>query len=431
MDICIGLYDKTLDYNKTYFPEDVFQINNTLIPIAVEELFFNINQYRGQEITIIGNPQLLEYVKPLEGKIINPSYVGSFTDQFILSRPPTILSDINISVGYSGSPVFTRDSDGILKWIGMVNAKTGDAHQFTVGISGSIFRVAIGQGLQNYKNLIYPYYPGIDNRLLELLIQDMFTKKWLGATLIYYQPLVAVKLNSAFRTFTYNGGVIIYKFIVGFDTVNQVFLYEYEDLGRYGAVRLNTPLLGTTMYQKYLEGNKTPIVIKSIKMDDRFRRVYGDFNLGKYNSQVSFDIFTYCLTRDALKFNSQEYVNSFRRTFPSVVITYYYFNGREWILNSETVGGNDESWYVEYTDNTGYKFLQHRFEFPKIFLQFLQPFSETIEPYLSEGGYSDDRLALDTHTFPAAGAPDDFLAAAKKKKPVPMYSRNRIIQRGN
>jgi hypothetical protein len=393
MDICIAIYDETLEYNQTYFPENEFQINNTMAPFAIEEISFNITQYKGQEITIIGNTQLLEYVKPLEGKIINPIYSGSFSDQFILSRPPTILSDINISVGYSGSPIFTRDStDGVLKLIGMVNAKTGDSDQFTVGISGSIFRSAVGNGLENYQYEVYPYYPDIDNRLVELLIQNMYPKKWLGVVLSYYQAVIASKLNSAFRTFSYNGGIIIHKFIVGFDTVNEVFLYDYEDLAANGVIRLNTPLLETQMYQKYLENNNTPIVIKSIKMYDRIRRVYGDFNLGKYNGQVSFDVFTYGLTRNSVYYNSQEYVNRLRRNFPSIYITYYYFNGKEWVLNSELVGGNDDSWFVEYTDNSGYKFLQHRFEFPTIFLQYLQSFSDTNESYLSEDISSDSQV---------------------------------------
>jgi hypothetical protein len=429
MDICMGIYDPSLDYNQSYFPDDVYHITTTLTPIIIEELFFNINQYKGQEITIIGNPQLLDYSKPLEGKIINPAYIGSFTDHFILSRPPTILSDINVSIGYSGSPVFTRDTDGILKWIGMVNAKTGDTNQFTVGIAGSIFRGAIGNGLVNYTNLVYPYYPDIDNRLVQLLIQDMYAKKWLGAVLSYYQPMVAENLNSAFRTFTYNGGLILHNFIVGFDTVNEVFLYDYEDLGSYGVTRLNTPLLGTTMYQKYLDSNKTPIVIKSIKMYDRIRRVYGDFVLGKYNGQVSFDIFTYCLTRNAVYLNSSEYVTRTRRVFPSITITYYYFNGKSWILNTETVGGNDETWYIEYTDNSGYKFLQHRFEFPKIFLQYLQPFSDTAEAYLGEEGYSDDmptaQYSLSGSGYlPVAGGRQGVLSstslpAAAVRKPKP------------
>jgi hypothetical protein len=417
MDICIALYDETLDYNNTYFPEDVFQINNTLTPIAIDEIFFNITQYKGQEITIIGNPQLIEYVKPLEGKIINPSYAGSFPDHFILARPTTILSDINISIGYSGSPVFTRDTtDGLLKLIGMVNAKTGDSNQFTVGISGSIFRSAVGNGLENYQVDVYPYYPDIDNRLVELLIQDMYAKKWLGAVLSYYQHVIASNLNSAFRTFSYNGGIIIHKFILGFDTINEVFLYEYEDLALDGVIRLNTPLLGTAMYQKYLENNNTPIVIKSIKMYDRVRRVYGDFNLGKYNGQVSFDVFTYCFTRNSLYYNSEEYVNTIRQIFPSIYITYYYFNGQEWVLNSESVGGSDDSWFVEYTDNSGYKFLQNRFEFPKIFLQYLQPFSDTNEPYLSEDTPSDSQLAK---------------GKIKKKIPIPVRNSRLFIQAKN
>jgi hypothetical protein len=191
----------------------------------------------------------------------------------------------------------------------------------------------------------------------------------LGAIFTYFHPLVALKYNSAFRTFSYNGGVIIHKFILGFDTINGVFLYDYEDLGTNGVIRLNTPLLGTQMYQKYLYSNKTPIIIKSMSFFDKVNRDYNNFNFGKYSKQVSFDRFTYGLAEEAQVPVSSEYVNKYKNRYSPIPITYYWFNGEFWVLESEVFGGNDDSWYEEYIDNSGYKFLQHRLEYPSTLVQ--------------------------------------------------------------
>ena len=401
MDICIAMYDETLDYNQTYFPEDLYQINNTILPFCLIEIRTNVIQSDGANVYIVGNPQLMDVSKLLIGRLINPNYSGTFTDQFILAAPTTIMTDIEITSGFSGSPIYSAVysyfDDGSLPiisdvvWVGMVNAMTGENNQFSIGISGPLFNNAIQNGLTNYADNIRNK-PDLDKRLIQLLSQDLLTKKWLGAVCTYFNPVVALNYNSAFRTFSYNGGVIIHKFILGFDTINGVFLYDYEDLGTNGVIRLNTPLLGTQLYQKYLYSNKTPIVIKSMAFFDKVRKVYDNFNFGKYSSQVSFDTFTYCLSQEAEVPISGDYVNKYINRYAPITITYYFFNGKFWVLESEVFGGNDDSWYEEYTDNSGYKFLQHRFEYPKSLLQYLQPFANTSEPYLSEDMPSDSQL---------------------------------------
>jgi hypothetical protein len=407
MDICVAIYDETLDYNLSYFPEDVFLINSTIGAYCLfwaYTLDLQAKQWNGMEMYIVGSPQLMDVKKPLIGKIVNTNYTGTFTNQFILDSPTTIMSDIKITTGFSGSPIYvanylyTETSDGIpnerileAKWVGMVNAITGDNKQFSMGISGPLFNNVIQNGLDNYifniKN-----NPNLDRRLIQLLSENLITKKWLGAVCSYFHPLVALKYNSAFRMFSYNGGIIIHKFILGFNTINKVFLYDYEDLGKNGAIRLNTPLLETQMYQKYLYSNKTPIVIKTMSFFDKVNRIYGNYNFGKYSQQVSFNTFTYGLAEESQVPVSGDYVNKFKNRYAPIPITYYWFNGEFWVLETEVFGDNDDSWFVEYTDNSGYKFLQHRLEYPASLLQYLQPFADTNEPYLSEDMPSDSQL---------------------------------------
>jgi hypothetical protein len=76
------------------------------------------------------------------------------------------------------------------------------------------------------------------------------------------------------------------------------------------------------------------------------------------------------------------FTNSLKLLFPDVTLTYYYYNGSNWVLETETIGGNDESWYVIYTDNYGNRFYQHKFEFPFILLDYVKYFM----PHITSSG---------------------------------------------
>jgi hypothetical protein len=57
-------------------------------------------------------------------------------------------------------------------------------------------------------------------------------------------------------------------------------------------------------------------------------------------------------------------------------MTYIYYNGGEWVEVSEKIGGNEEDWYNVYEDRvTGNKFRQHKFEYPTILTNYLEPFA--------------------------------------------------------
>jgi len=69
--------------------------------------------------------------------------------------------------------------------------------------------------------------------------------------------------------------------------------------------------------------------------------------------------------------NSPEYFNRTKRIYGSIEIEYYYFNGLEWKLETETIGDNTPDWYIDTTDSMGHKFRQHRFDFPRILIPYI------------------------------------------------------------
>ena len=377
-DICIAMYDDTLDYNKNFFPEETWNIRKTL---SLLNIVGDGVDYLGQQLITIGNPSLTDNLSYLEGKIMDTNYSGSFDRSYILSYPPTILSDMHISVGQSGSPLFVRDpKDNLLKCIGMLNAKLGDDYQFSMGINNNLLRRVVTNGISYWFRILRRYNVN-DIEEISFNIQEIFPKKWLGANFVYYNPLNP-KNNKAFSNFTLNGGIMLTKFVLGFNIIKKRFIYNYDELSEQGVKKIDTPLLKSKLYQKYIYNNRIPVVIKSMKLYDYINGVYKKFNLGKYKNQYGMDIFTYGFMQSGTQVNASIYTNTQLRKYSTIELEYYYYNGKNWILDKEEIGGNDDSWFNIYSDEYGHLFKQHKWEFPAIVLPYLTSFTKS-------AGYTD------------------------------------------
>jgi len=311
----------------------------------------------------------------MEGQIMDPNYSGSFNRGFILSYPPTILSDIHVSVGQSGSPMFLRDpNDDKLKCIGMVNAKLGDDTQFTMGINNNLLRRVINEGINNWFRMTPIEKNSI--KITSYKIQDIFPKKWLGVEFQYYNP-INPKNNKAFSNFKLNGGIVLTRFILGFNTITKRFVYDYDELAKQGVILLNPPLLDSEMYKKYIYNNRVPIVIKSMKFFDLVNGIYKTFYLGKYKGQYGMDIFTYGFmqmgTEEPQPWSGGQPV----RRYGTIIFEYYYYNGESWILTREEIGGTGSDWFGDYfRDITMSYSYQHRYEFPRVLLPYCGTFTK-------------------------------------------------------
>ena len=370
-DICIAMYDDTLDYNIAFFPEEQWNIRTTLNLLNINA---DLTQYLGQTIAVIGNPGMIDNSSYLEGKIMDHTYYGTFNETFILGHPPTILSDLPLTKGYSGSPLFLRDpQDNLLKCVGVANAK----------INGSVYSLGVSSHLLNriYSNTISYWFGAVsrfginDLENISFNIRDTAPKKWLGIICQYYQSSLAIKIHPSFNSFTQNCGIIVLDFILGFNINTREFVYEEDKLSIQGVVKIDTPLLKSQMYLKFILNNRVPIVIKSVKLYDKIKGIYQTFNLGKYEDQYSFDVITYGLIQSGSGYNDTKYTNIIKRYYNTIVIEYYYFNGNEWLLTRETIGGSDSSWFNEYSDSYGNLFLQHKFDYPAILIPYLDTFT--------------------------------------------------------
>ena len=414
-DICIAIYDNNLDYNKTFFPPDKYNIIDNL---QLFEISNNIELYTGQDIFTIGNIGLIDNDSYMSGKIMDVNYCGNFVKEFTLSSPPCILTNIHVAVGQSGSPFFIRDKeDNKFKCIGIINSKLGDEYQFSCGLNNNLFNKMINICLKNWFYLIEKN--SINNiEKIKFNIQDIFPKKWLGAVLKYYH--FNTENNNHFNNFIYNQGIIITNFILGFNMNTKSFIYEYDDLSKQNVVKLDTPLLNTNMYKRYIYNNRIPIIIKNIRLFNSINGEYKTFQLGKNNEQNSFDVFTYGLKEMSTTINNTKYTNTYLYHYNSITLSYYYYNGKEWIEDIEEVGGNDSSWYNEYTDNFGNIFYQHKFEFPDTLITYLSPFiindSNQINEIPAKRGDKLFKCPFCKKDFPISILPNHIVSQHRNKK---------------
>ena len=379
-DVMVCLYDPELPYNKAKYDESQYHITERLQTVTLD--IGMLSNYIGQEVVSIGSLGNITDTTYMTGKIIDDSFGSSFNTKFTLAAPSCILTDIQLAVGTSGSPLFiiTKDGSNVnYKCIGMMIAKVGDNLQYSMAINNNIFNSVLSQTQAvwyYYKNMF-----GLDRiNDIRFYTNDTFPKKWLGCVCSYFNPTSEfIKEYGELSNLNYIGGVLITDFILGFDTTNKKFVYNNTDLTRQDVIKIDTPLLKSDMYNKYFMTNgKIPILLKSLEFFDLINGNYNNFLLGKYSGQSTLDVLTYGFVQSASVLNdTTKYANIVKRKFLKIFMDYFYFDGENWIEVTEEFGGNDDSWYNEYKDKASNNvFLQHKIEYPIILTNYLEPFAK-------------------------------------------------------
>ena len=226
----------------------------------------------------------------------------------------------------------------------------------------------------------YAYYSVLykdDPVKLMYFLKNGFPRKTLGGILEYFHPSASKTKYNSLSNFHYVGGILLTDVILGFDFDKKKYITDPDSLSEQSVIKLDTPLLNTQLYRRFLDSGKEPIVLKTMAFYDGFTGEYQKFQLGKFGNQVGMHRFTYALTTSGSFPTSKigdDYYNSLVGYRPSIVVEYCYYDGNNWIEETETIGGNDESWYTSYTDTLGNKILQHKFDIPNIFLGYTKPY---------------------------------------------------------
>ena len=393
-DILVGLFDPELFYNKT-FDVDLSDYQ----PI---EINLDIDLEENNDVSVIGSLGSIDNRVILNGKIMDTKYNGSFIANSY-SIPECLFIDINIDSGLSGAPVLVKRSNQY-NLVGMIVGKFQTS--FTIALNNFSLMSVINPIIQNYEILKINFK---DNLLAFSIGKEQgLTKKWLGISGYYNDPINIRGKDSSLINLKYNGGLVITKFILGFDYVKETFVYETESIIKGSVIPLNGPLLNTKIYSRYIESNKNPIVIKSMTFFDGIRCQYFKFNIGKYSNQNGFFRFNYGFSPlGNFKLNDLDIINKLGYTYGKVYIEYYYYNGNVWILETENVGGNDQTWYNKYNLNTLSRFIQHKFEYPMFLLPYTRSFAHTLYTDMSE----ENKNPINGRVFPANAVPANAVPA--------------------
>jgi len=366
-DLLIGLYDPTLDYNKEFNSNLDIKTVPTLNIDGTTSLEKNSNVYTIANIGKIDTNVLIE------GKLMNNNYRGNYKSTFVLGTQESFLINFYTEGGCSGSPLFQENNDNC---IGMIVGSTGNQNQYTIAISNFYLSILAFNAIQKWYGFL-KFFPVYNIKTLDHYISDIFSKKWLGTLCRYYHHNLS-SIWSQFNNFNYDAGLVLIDFIIGFNKKTKKFITNTLDLDKYNVVPLNTPLLNTKMYERFINSGRVPIIIKSIFTFENVESDYNYFNFGLKDGQYGYTTFTFNCAQIKSVVNERKYRNTFKRLFPQLNITYYYYNGNTWIEDNEIVGGNTPDWYNDYLTEDGRLLSQHKFEYPLTLLYLLNPYINSI-----------------------------------------------------
>lgn len=368
-DLMVAIFDPELPYN----------IANKVDLSQAVPLDINMTQkvLKGDRVFSITNLGAVDDYSYIEGYVVDSGYYGPDNiDRLKLGFPRSYLIDMPILGGVSGTILFhgTKYSDDI-SGVGIINsAITGN---YTICIDGFI-----AQNLLNNIIIRWSLYGKLyadDLILLNNYIKIGYTKRWLGIDFSYYNDSYSPHVHKALTNYNIMGGVVVNDFIIGWNRREKQFVYDIMKLNDPNAYKINTPLLNTKMYNRFIESSKTPIVITAATLFDGVRSVYEKYKLGRYDNQHTLEILTYGFSQLAnLTNNIKQHTSRFLPIYGDIILEYYYFDGITWLKDTETISGNDPSRYNIYTDPMGYIYKQHILEFPIPLLNEMLSYEERV-----------------------------------------------------
>jgi hypothetical protein len=390
-DVLVAWYDPTLSYNIL----KNFDISK-FTPLTIDN-FAASNLSRGDNIVTLGMIGVDDILDPTYGKIVNSDYSGAHGE---IERNPSYLLQCNTAPGSSGSPIFFTDSayTQSYKLIGMLTAALSNHTQYTIGINGFVLNNIVIVMIYRY----FQYSKLYENNIIALnnLVKDGFPSTWLGIDAEYWNPRSDAKIPQLVNL-PYTGGVIIKNFIVGYNFKTNERVYSPKFLNMHEVFEIKGPLLNTKLYKRFVDSGNVPLVLVSASYFDSCYSSNIKRYFGKFSNQeaLSYLYFGYEPTGSYL--NDKQYLNPVRFEYPNLTLEYYYYDGEKWIFDSEIIGGNDlNNNYVVYTDINGNKYLQHKFQFPAILLDYV----ETFMPHISNTHSIPQQGSFTSSTIPQQGS---------------------------
>jgi hypothetical protein len=378
-DIIMAIYDPELNYNQLFnvdFSKQEFLTIN-----------YSYKQTAGEKLYFIGNVGFNDNLSTVETIVMNENYSGGFSiGNSVETMPSSILLQFSANQGSSGAPILKGDPFGSkpMEIVGMLIGSLKEAESTLIAIDNYILLNVIYVIIQRWK-LLLDIQKQIDSTIIDSnsinriddFIKNGYPKSWLGISNQYNHPILASTYKEL-SNLSYIGGLLVTNFIIGFNYRDEKFVYTSRELVDRNVVKIDGPLIGTTMYKRFITNGNVPIVIKSITYYDRIINEMSKLIVGKFGEQQPYSKYVYSqqyITLIPSNNTGKNYYNIYNLEFAPIIIEYFYYDGMNWQTDSEQIGDNSELWYVNYTDNIGNIYHQHKFEYPFILLPYFKDYS--------------------------------------------------------
>jgi S1-C subfamily serine protease len=369
-DITVALYDYSLNYNV---------INNVdLTPYPSIPMANDFVSKVGDSVSLVGNIGFDDNLSFVSGHIMNTRYSGGFmVGDTVNTIPESTLIQTFGTHGMSGSPMLIGDPQGteIMQCTGIMLGSMSNSDHIMIAMDGYLLDNIIQTIIHNW--FVFTQIYGLTSQIQkDSLIKIGYPKAWLGITNQYFHPVLMSQYKEL-ANLPYVGGLLVTNFIIGFNVRDESLVYSANELIDKNVIPLYGPLLKSTMYDRFTQNSNVPLVIKTISYFDSVDNIFQVIDIGKFGNQRPYSRYVYGQSPICSILQGSEYNEPFVFHYGPVTIDYYYYNGNVWQFDTETVGGNDSSWYNVYTDNTGTKYNQHLFEFPQILVPYIKSYNIT------------------------------------------------------
>ena len=169
-DVCLGIYDPELPYNKTFKPN--------LSPYRKLNINLSPKYKIGENVYTFGNIGDIDDNSFLKGTIMNPKFKGSSIKNSTYI-PESLLIDMPSENGISGSPIFKENNDSEV--IGLILGVTLN-EKYVIVLTGFILINVIKNIIDRYKSFSIIYKNNPIN--FQIYSGRAVTRRWFGNQLL-------------------------------------------------------------------------------------------------------------------------------------------------------------------------------------------------------------------------------------------------------
>ena len=327
-DIAVCVYNPTLNINNNveYLSTDKLYNKNFIEAFEFSDFIDSRQLNIGDKICIIGHSKTDN--NTMSTGIIKDNAYNGFPENTEMVE--SILCDVSSYKGMSGSPIINLNN----KICGVVVGGFGEyLEHLTLGVSSKIIILVIPKFIKKY--LDFPSKDSISD-ISRILLSTTLKKCYLGIDynhLNYNFIISNFELQNKLKNV---GGILVYDFIVGLNTLDKEVIYNYETIQN-STISIHNPFQYNVITIK-LSDNLTINQISSIhKTPFRDLQIMNNFIGLNENSTIISN--TYINVFNSLNINTdlwQIYYDKIHKSFP-LIFTKIWFT-KDYYVNNINVG---------------------------------------------------------------------------------------------